>query len=84
MPLEVRHGDKGEPWAIRTILGWAINGHETELNTQLVNLHVSPNDSTDNAAAEGLDLPNVHAVDKLPTMRGSIAETCDVEKYEVE
>lgn len=26
MPLEVRRGDKGEPYAVRTLLGWTLNG----------------------------------------------------------
>jgi hypothetical protein len=26
MPLEVRQGDKSEPYAVRTLLGWTLNG----------------------------------------------------------
>ena len=52
---------------------------ERDLNTQVVSLNVSPVDSS---GVKSLDLDEVHGVDKLPSMKGSFAEPCDIEKYD--
>ena len=38
MPLEVRRGSDGEPYAVRTVLGWTINGPMAQEETDLADI----------------------------------------------
>ena len=48
LPLETRRGGKGEPFAVRTLLGWSVNGPVSHrlVSNRVVNNFISANDAT--------------------------------------
>ena len=53
VPLEIRKGVKGDPFAIRTVLGWSVNGPVS--STRCVNRNVISNFVTANPIQKDID-----------------------------